>query len=118
MTRDLGKEQFRARGYRRFLLDLDSYLKNNQQIFQLFNSSRYSGVDLLFHDSTLNFDDVDEKNTTDKWLGKSYKRVLDALQPCKKVITAARSNTGPIIKLQWSYHVTIVFVISVMAFLW
>jgi len=119
MTKDPGKEQFRVRGYRQFLLEVDKYLRNNQELFQLFNSTQFGGKNLLFHDSTLNFVDVEKKNSTNKWLGESYKRALDALYTCEKeIVTSARSNNGPIAKLRLSCHVIIVLAVGVIAFLW
>jgi len=56
--------------------------------FQLFNSTKYGGKDLLFKDSTKKLVDVGEKKTYDLWLGKSYMDDLDALKACP-------TTTGP-----------------------
>ncbi|KAK3716110.1 hypothetical protein QZH41_019642, partial [Actinostola sp. cb2023] len=118
MTKDTGKFQFRARGYRQFLLQLDKYLKDKKQSFPLFNSTRYGGVDLLFHDATLSLADVDEKNTTDKWLGVDYKRALDALESCDKKVKSAPQSSGPIMEPHLWSHMVLLFVICRMVLPW
>lgn len=50
--------------------------------FQLFNSSKYKGKDLLFKDSTKQLVDVKDKNTYEKWLGTEYLEDLKALTAC------------------------------------
>ena len=64
--------------------------QNNPTQFQLFNSSKYKGKDLLFKDSTKQLVDVKDKNTYEKWLGTDYLEDLKALTPCP---TTPRPNT-------------------------
>ena len=71
--------------YRKLLLEAsDTYGINqtNSNMFQLFNSSKYGGNDLLFKDSTKKLVDVGEKNTYQKWLGEDYLGDLEALDGC------------------------------------
>ena len=56
--------------------------QNNPTQFQLFNSSKYKGKDLLFKDSTKKLVDVKDKNTYEKWLGTDYLEDLKALTAC------------------------------------
>lgn len=98
MTRDTGKEFFRVRGYRMFLLELDERLRNERHSFQMFNSTKYGGVDVLFKDSTLKLVNVTHRNTTDKWLGTRYKKILDTLESCDKDVQIAARSYGPISK--------------------
>ena len=64
--------------------------QNDPTQFQLFNSSKYKGKDLLFKDSTKQLVDVKDKNTYEKWLGTDYLEDLKALTPCP---TTPRPNT-------------------------
>ena len=57
--------------------------QNNPTQFQLFNSSKYKGKDLLFKDSTKQLVDVKDKNTYEKWLGTDYLEDLKALKACQ-----------------------------------
>ncbi|XP_031557514.1 melanotransferrin-like [Actinia tenebrosa] len=98
MTRDNGKEYFRTRGYRIFLLELDEHLRNKTQSFEMFNSTPYGDADVLFKDSTLKLVDVSHRNTTDKWLGTRYKKILDTLESCGKDVQLAAQSNGPISK--------------------
>ena len=63
--------------------------------FQLFNSTKYGGKDLLFKDSTKKLVDVGEKKTYGLWLGKSYKDDLDALKACPGSPTAGSNSNKP-----------------------
>ena len=65
-------------------------IQNDPTQFQLFNSSKYKGKDLLFKDSTKQLVDVKDKNTYEKWLGTDYLEDLKALTPCP---TTPRPNT-------------------------
>ena len=81
--------------YRNLLLKAsDTYGINqtNSSMFQLFNSSKYNGNDLLFKDSTKKLVDVGEKNTYQKWLGDDYLKDLEALNACP---TTPATPTGP-----------------------
>ena len=71
--------------YRNLLLKAsDKYGINqtNSSMFQLFESSKYSGSDLLFKDSTKKLVNVGEKDTYQKWLGDDYLKDLEALDGC------------------------------------
>ena len=71
--------------YKRLLLNAsDTYGINqtNSSMFQLFESSKYSGTDLLFKDSTKKLVDVGNKDTYQKWLGDDYLSDLEALDGC------------------------------------
>ena len=50
--------------------------------FQLFNSSKYGGKDLLFKDSTTKLVGVGGQKTYDLWLGDAYLKDLEALNSC------------------------------------
>ena len=50
--------------------------------FQLFNSSKYGGKDLLFKDSTKKLVGVGDQKTYDLWLGDAYLKDLEALNSC------------------------------------
>ena len=79
--------------YRQLLLYASKVAGINQTDptqFQLFNSSKYKGKDLLFKDSTKQLVDVKDKNTYEKWLGKDYLEDLKALRACP---TTPRSTT-------------------------
>ena len=81
--------------YIRLLLDASNAYGINQtnpNTFQLFNSSKYSGSDLLFKDSTKKLVDVGHKNTYQKWLGDDYLKDLEALNACP---TTPTTPTGP-----------------------
>ena len=58
--------------------------------FQLFNSSKYGGKDLLFKDSTKKLVDVGDQKTYQLWLGDAYLKDLEALKLC--ATAGARSN--------------------------
>ena len=71
--------------YRQLLLYASKVAGINQTDptqFQLFNSSKYKGKDLLFKDSTKQLVDVKDKNTYEKWLGTDYLEDLKALTAC------------------------------------
>ena len=71
--------------YRKLLLHASKVAgitQNNPTQFQLFNSSKYKGKDLLFKDSTKQLVDVKDKNTYEKWLGTDYLEDLKALTAC------------------------------------
>ena len=71
--------------YRKLLLKASDNYGINQtdfNMFQLFNSSKYSGNDLLFKDSTKKLVDVEGKDTYQKWLGDVYLKDLEALDAC------------------------------------
>ena len=72
--------------YRKLLLHASKVAgitQNNPTQFQLFNSSKYKGKDLLFKDSTKQLVDVKDKNTYEKWLGTDYLEDLKALKACQ-----------------------------------
>ena len=80
-----------AANFKKLLIEASDKLGVNQtdsSKFQLFNSTKYNGTDLLFKDSTKKLVDVGEKKTYDLWLGKSYMGDLDALKACP-------TTTGP-----------------------
>ena len=84
--------------YKRLLLDASNAYGINQtnpNTFQLFNSSKYSGSDLLFKDSTKKLVDVGDKNTYQKWLGDDYLKDLEALNACPTTPTTPTTPTGP-----------------------
>ena len=81
--------------YKRLLLAASDTYGINQtdfNMFQLFNSSKYNGSDLLFKDSTKKLVDVGEKNTYQKWLGDDYLKDLEALDACP---STPATPTGP-----------------------
>ena len=81
--------------YRNLLLKAsDKYGINqtNSSMFQLFESSKYSGSDLLFKDSTKKLVDVGEKDTYQKWLGDDYLKDLEALDACPTTPTTPCST--------------------------
>ena len=91
--------------YRKLLLKASDNYGINQtdfNMFQLFNSSKYSGNDLLFKDSTRKLVDVEEKDTYQKWLGDAYLKDLEALVACPTTPTTPISPSagGNINKLQ------------------
>ena len=91
--------------YRKLLLKASDTYGINQtdfNMFQLFNSSKYSGNDLLFKDSTKKLVDVEGKNTYQKWLGDVYLKDLEALDACPTTPTTPinPSAGGNINKLQ------------------
>ena len=91
--------------YKRLLLDASNAYGINQtnpNTFQLFNSSKYSGSDLLFKDSTKKLVDVGDKNTYQKWLGDDYLKDLEALNACPTTPTTPTGSSagGNINKLQ------------------
>ena len=84
--------------YRKLLLKASDTYGINQtdfNMFQLFNSSKYSGNDLLFKDSTKKLVDVEGKNTYQKWLGDVYLKDLEALDACPTTPTTPTTPTGP-----------------------
>lgn len=84
--------------YKRLLLDAsDNYgiTQTNPNMFQLFESSKYNGTDLLFKDSTKKLVDVGEKDTYQKWLGDQYLKDLEALDACPTTPTTSSTPTGP-----------------------
>lgn len=91
--------------YKRLLLDAsDNYgiTQTDPNMFQLFESSKYNGTDLLFKDSTKKLVDVGEKDTYQKWLGDQYLKDLEALDACPTTPTTPinPSAGGNINKLQ------------------
>ena len=80
-----------AANFKKLLIEASDKLGVNQtdfSKFQLFNSTKYNGTDLLFKDSTKKLVDVGDKNTYQLWLGQSYIDDLDALDACP-------TTTGP-----------------------
>lgn len=68
--------------YKKLLLEASKtygITQTNPNRFQLFESSKYSGTDLLFKDSTKKLVDVEEKDTYQEWLGEDYLKDLEAL---------------------------------------
>ena len=91
--------------YRKLLLKASDTYGINQtdfNMFQLFNSSKYSGNDLLFKDSTKKLVDVEGKDTYQKWLGDVYLKDLEALDACPTTPTTPSNPSagGNINKLQ------------------
>ena len=66
--------------------------QTNWRMFQLFNSSKYGGKDLLFKDSTKKLVDVGNKNTNVKWLGEVYLKDLEALKMCPTTAAPSASK--------------------------
>ena len=62
-------------------------------MFQLFNSSKYDGNNLLFKDSTEKLVDVGDRNTYEKWLGEAYLEDLKALNMCPKTPSPSKATT-------------------------
>ena len=56
--------------------------QTNSSMFQLFNSSKYDGRDLLFKDSTKRLVAVGERNSYQRWLGEDYLKDLEVLVSC------------------------------------
>ena len=84
--------------YKRLLLDASNAYginQTNSSMFQLFNSSKYGGNDLLFKDSTKKLVDVGEKDTYQKWLGDDYLRDLEALDACPTTSTTPTTPISP-----------------------
>ena len=82
--------------YTSFLLkasELYGVTQTNWNMFQLFNSSKYDGKDLLFKDSTKSLDDVgQEKNKYNTWLGQDYLDDIAALTQCPTPTGGSESN--------------------------
>ena len=81
--------------YKRLLLDAShnyGITQTNPNNFQLFESSKYNGTDLLFKDSTKKLVDVGEKDTYQKWLGDQYLKDLEALDACPSTGPSAGGN--------------------------
>ncbi|KAK2574286.1 Melanotransferrin [Acropora cervicornis] len=71
--------------FKSLLLHLSAYYGTNQtnsSDFQLFVSSKYSGSNLLFKDSTKKLVNVGDKNTYQLWLGNDYLQDLEELNSC------------------------------------
>ena len=68
--------------------------QTNSSGFQLFNSSKYGGDDLLFKDSTKKLVDVGNKNTYQLWLGEKYLKDLEELTSCPST-TPTSSTPSP-----------------------
>ena len=69
-------------------------------MFQLFNSSKYGGKDLLFKDSTKKLVHVGNKKSSVEWLGEKYLDDLEALTMCptpspSKATTVGRHSNKP-----------------------
>ena len=86
-------------GLKQPLLRLDELLRSKSPSFQLFNSSAYGGKDLLFKDSSVKLTDVNEKNSTEAWLGQKYFKALRSLSHCPEVVAAPRSLTVKLISM-------------------
>lgn len=67
--------------------------QTNGTMFQLFDSSKYDGKDLLFKDSTKSLDNIEQgKNKYNTWLGQEYLDDLDALEQCPTPTGGSKSN--------------------------
>ncbi|XP_072897487.1 melanotransferrin [Hemitrygon akajei] len=75
--------------------------KSNSNDFHMFNSSVYGGKDLLFKDSTVKIISIEEKDTYDKWLGKSY---LEAIEKIECSAAANPSRVPLLLLLILSLH--------------
>lgn len=69
--------------------------QTNSSMFQLFNSSKYNGKNLLFKDSTKKLVDVGDQNTYKKWLGDVYLEDLKALNMCPYTSKATTVGSHP-----------------------
>ncbi|XP_068677681.1 serotransferrin-like isoform X2 [Montipora foliosa] len=69
--------------------------QTNYSMFQLFNSSKYGGSDLMFKDSTKKLVDVGNKNTYKKWLGSEYLEDLKVLSSCFTYSSASDQMKKP-----------------------
>ncbi|XP_068748594.1 melanotransferrin-like [Montipora capricornis] len=67
--------------------------QTDSSMFQLFNSSKYGGKDLLFKDSTKKLVDVGDRDSYQKWLGSDYLKDLEVLKPCPS--TEGPSSSAP-----------------------
>ena len=67
--------------------------QTNSSMFQLFNSSKYGGSDLLFEDSTKKLVDVGDRNSYEKWLGSDYLKDLEVQTTCPS--TEGPSSSAP-----------------------
>ena len=80
--------------------------QTNPSMFQLFESSKYNGTDLLFKDSTKKLVDVKEKDTYQKWLGEDYLKDLEALSSCPSTGPTAGGNINKLqslVALTWAF---------------
>ena len=85
--------------------------QNDSAIFQLFNSKKYGGKDLMFKDSTIKLGDVSQK-TYQKLLGDLYMKDLEALDDCVSP-TAGSSDNKP-----YSFLVSVVFMFVALVLSW
>jgi len=105
-------------GLKQLLLRLDEYFQTRPNLFQLFSSSGYGGKDLLFEDSTVKLIDVQEKNSTETWLGEKYFLALKTLSSCRRVVIAARSLTGNVESLGRGCFLLTVLITVVFSRFW
>ncbi|XP_029105335.1 melanotransferrin isoform X1 [Scleropages formosus] len=68
------------------------YGKDMASTFHMFDSSSYSGYDLIFKDSTVRMIAVGDRKTYEEWLGQSY---LDALRLMECSSAATALSTSP-----------------------
>ena len=70
--------------------DREAYTKlllaasNNTCGFQMFNSTKYGGEDLLFRDSTKELTDFGGQSPLNEWLESQYREDLDAMHDCRE----------------------------------
>ena len=85
--------------FRKLLLKASENYGVNQSdsnMFQLFESNKYGGKDLLFKDSTKQLVEVKDKDTYQEFLGAGYLADIEALTACPttdKGPTAGSKNT-------------------------
>jgi len=78
--------------------------QTNSSDFQLFNSTKYGGSNLLFKDSTQKLVDVGDKNTYQLWLGNDYLQDVEELNSCPS--HSPTSSTYPITSTSSTYPIS------------
>ena len=75
--------------YIKILVEASKKFGPGSVTFQMFNSTKYGGKDLLFKDSTKELVDVGDKKTYEEWLEKKYLDDVEAISTCPTKAAAA-----------------------------
>ncbi|CAF0807232.1 unnamed protein product, partial [Didymodactylos carnosus] len=68
--------------YKQVLIDSANIFTFQNPIFQLFNSRRFNGYDLLFSDIAVGFNSLNDKTTYATYLGNDYTAIMSRLYDC------------------------------------
>lgn len=86
--------------------------------FQLFNSTKYSGANLLFKDSSTELVGIsNDKRTYKGYLGDDYVKDIEALKTCDKSASTKEPASPTSVSIKTTPYAVIVLFVALLAML-